>query len=150
MIIFNLRGRWLVCKLWIILIRGTASDVFGMESDTWLRNMVRERSTVTSEIKNEALPYKVFPDIHSLHNIVGTFECIIVKNISYPCGMPPHPSHNENKTNNVLITVSYETNSKPAIVRQKYNHRYRKMCHHGFINLFLRLSYRTPYLSRIC
>ena len=32
-------------------MRGTASDVFGMVSDTWLRNIVRERRTVTSEIK---------------------------------------------------------------------------------------------------
>ena len=39
----------------IILIRGTASDVFGIESDIWLRNIVRERSTVTSEIKYEEL-----------------------------------------------------------------------------------------------
>ena len=42
-----------MCKLRSILMRGTASDVFGIESDTWLRNMVRERRTVTSEIKKK-------------------------------------------------------------------------------------------------
>lgn len=31
-------------------MRGTASEVLGMESDTWLRNTVNERRTVTSEI----------------------------------------------------------------------------------------------------
>ena len=42
-------------------MRGTASDVFGIESDTWLRNMVRERTTVTSEIKNEGTANNCFP-----------------------------------------------------------------------------------------
>ena len=41
-------------------MRGTASDVFGIESDTWLRNMVRERRTVTSEIKNEGTANNCF------------------------------------------------------------------------------------------
>ena len=32
-----------------LLIRGTASDVLGILSETWFRNMVRLRRTVTSE-----------------------------------------------------------------------------------------------------
>ena len=45
-----------------ILIKGTASDVLGMESDTWLRNTVSERRTVTSEIikMKRHFPIKLF------------------------------------------------------------------------------------------
>ena len=40
-----------VCLLWssFLLIRGTASDVAGMDSDTVFRNTVNERRIVTSE-----------------------------------------------------------------------------------------------------
>ena len=35
-----------------ILIRGTASDVLGIDSDTVLRNTVKDNSTVTSKSKS--------------------------------------------------------------------------------------------------
>ena len=37
--------------LYCLLIRGTASDVLGMVSDTVFRNTVRDNNTVTSEIR---------------------------------------------------------------------------------------------------
>ena len=40
----------LIClQIQCILIRGTASDVFGIESETWFRKTVRLSRTVTSE-----------------------------------------------------------------------------------------------------
>ena len=41
-----------------ILIRGTASDVLGIVSDTVLRNTVSESNTVTSEIRWTAIQYE--------------------------------------------------------------------------------------------
>ena len=38
-------------------MRGTASDVLGIESETWLRNTVRLRRTVTSVKKCEFISY---------------------------------------------------------------------------------------------
>ena len=48
-----------------LLIRGTASDVFGMESDTWLRNTVSDRSTVTSEMRESAVHSYYFVKLSS-------------------------------------------------------------------------------------
>ena len=43
----------------IILIKGTASEVLGMDSETVLRNTVKDRSIVTSENTNAY--YKAYP-----------------------------------------------------------------------------------------
>ena len=54
-----------------ILMRGTASEVLGMESDTWLRNTVNERRTVTSETEDR---YQIDSPTHKTSRLSNFFH----------------------------------------------------------------------------